>query len=69
MQQNGLPPAPFVNGELLPRYAQTNSPVRIIGCLIDENASEVTIRTSDNMSVTVRFTLVTGQCALSLHLT
>lgn len=62
MQQGALPPAPFVNGELLPRHVNTNNPVRIVGCLVDENASEVTIRTSDNKNVTVRTGLSAIRC-------
>lgn len=47
-----MPPAPFVNAELMQRYMNNN--VRIVGGLVADNGMEVTICTSDGKNVKVR---------------
>jgi hypothetical protein len=51
MTATAMPPAPFVNAELMQRYMGHH--VRIVGALMEENAMEITIRTSDNKNVKV----------------
>lgn len=58
MNSTNLPPAPFVNAELMQRYMNNN--VRIVGKLHEENAMEVTIVTSDNKHVKVWFIYSNG---------
>jgi hypothetical protein len=51
MTAMAMPPAPFVNAELMQRYIGHH--VRIVGVIVEDRSLELTLRTSDNRTVKV----------------